>query len=396
MSHVFPDARSVMQRAIELAARGLGSVEPNPPVGAVIVDENLRLLGEGFHEKFGGPHAEVHAIGQAGPRAAGATLYVTLEPCCHQGKTGPCTKAVVDAGLRRVVVAMQDPAPHVSGGGIAALKAAGVEVEVGLLEREARRLTAPFVKLVTTGLPWVHAKWAMTLDGRIATRTGASRWISGEASREIVHRLRGRMDAIVIGSGTAAADDPLLTARPPGPRTATRIVVDSQARLSTESQLVRTVDQAPVLVATLESAPEADVRRLRQAGVEVVALPPAETEHPVRGSQPELEDRPDLAALVRELGRRQMTNVLVEGGGRLLGGFFDRGLIDEAHVFVAPKIVGGEDAVSPVLGAGLDQVLRQPQLDEPQVEIIGGDVYIHGPLHESGRAVCDPPRPVTE
>ena len=182
----FSNPEAVMQRALDLASLGTGSVEPNPAVGAVIVDEDLNLIGEGYHQQFGGPHAEIHALSMAGTRAKGATIYVTLEPCCHQGKTGPCSQAIIQAGLKKVVIAMRDPAPHVDGGGIAELEQAGIEVELGLLELAAQKLVRPFVKRVTTGLPWIHAKWAMTLDGKIATRTGHSQWISNQQSRELV------------------------------------------------------------------------------------------------------------------------------------------------------------------------------------------------------------------
>lgn len=365
----FPSAEAVMRRALELAARGEGRVEPNPMVGAVLVDDELNLLGEGFHERFGGPHAEISALQQAGDRAAGATLYVTLEPCCHHGKTPPCSRAVIAAGVKRVVAAMTDPAPHVDGGGLAELRSAGIEVEVGLLAEEAAHLAAPFTKLFTTGLPWVHAKWAMTLDGKIASRTGASKWISSEPSRRIVHALRGRMDAIVVGFGTVTADDPLLTARPPGPRVAARIVIDSRAELPLESQLVRTIAEAPVMVAASASADERNAARLEGAGVEVLRVP---AEH--SGSQAHV----DLLALLQELGRRRMTNVLVEGGGRVLGSLFDQQLIDEVHVFVAPKLVGGEAARTPVAGVGLAEISQAPQLDGPEVQLIEGNVYIRG------------------
>ena len=377
MTERFADPESVMQRAIELAARGRGLVEPNPLVGAVLVDDELRLIAQGYHERFGGPHAEINALQQAAGNATAGTLFVTLEPCCHHGKTGPCTAAVIQAGVRRVVVGRPDPSPHVAGVGIAELKAAGVAVEVGLLEQQVTRLTAPFLKLTSSGMPYVHAKWAMTLDGKIASRTGASRWISNPASREIVHRLRGRMDAIVVGAATALSDDPLLTARPPGPRVATRIVVDSQARLPVDSQLVRTLDRAPVMVVATSTAAEENIGRLQKAGVEVLQLGPA-GEFTADGA--EHSRRPDLISLFRELGRRRMTNVLVEGGGRLLGSLFDQSLIDEAHVFVAPKIVGGLQAITPISGTGLAEIPEWPQLDSPEIEIIDGDVYIHGPL----------------
>ena len=207
-----------MRRALDLAARGQGAVEPNPMVGCVIA-QGAEIIGEGWHRQFGADHAEVEALRMAGDRAAGATLYVTLEPCCHHGKTPPCTRAVLAAGVRRVVVAAGDPFPQVQGGGIAELRAAGLDVELGLLETDSRRLNAPYLKLVESGRPWIIAKWAMTLDGKIAARGGQSRWISNPQSREVVHKLRGRVDAVLVGRGTAVRDDPLLTARPPGPRT---------------------------------------------------------------------------------------------------------------------------------------------------------------------------------
>src|SRR5262245_15622465 len=262
-----------MARALELASRGEGYVEPNPMVGCVVV-QGGEVVGEGWHQKFGGPHAEVEALRVAGARARGATMYVTLEPCCHHGKTPPCTEAIIAAGIARVVCAQRDPFEQVAGQGIEALKAAGIDVDVGTLEAEAKRLNAPYLKLVTTGRPWIIAKWAMTLDGKIATRAGDSRWISGEASREIVHGLRGRMDGVMVGRGTAQRDDPLLTARPPGPRTATRIVVDSRASLSLESQLIRSVGDAPVLVTVGSDAPQENIDRLTAAGCEVVVCRP--------------------------------------------------------------------------------------------------------------------------
>ena len=378
MTQQFADPQSVMQRALELAQRGRGHVEPNPPVGAVIVDDDLRLVAEGYHEQFGGPHAEINALKQAGQQAQGNTLYVTLEPCCHQGKTGPCTQAVVAAGISRVVIGAIDPSPEVSGGGIVELRDAGLEVETGLLRSEAERLIAGFVKRVTQGLPYVHAKWAMTLDGKIASRTGASRWISNESSRRIVHALRGRMDAIVVGSATARVDDPLLTARPAGPRIAVRVVVDSNADLPLDSQLVVTATESPVLVVAAGSAPEENVARLTEAGVEVLQLgPSSEKEASVQ------TDRPDLLSLLRELTDRGMTNVLVEGGSQLLGSFFDRNLVDEVHVFLAPKIVGGVSAVSAVSGTGLEAIPQLAQLEPMEIEMLDGDVYVHGPLRTS-------------
>jgi diaminohydroxyphosphoribosylaminopyrimidine deaminase/5-amino-6-(5-phosphoribosylamino)uracil reductase len=369
----FPDAAAVMRRALELAVCGIGSVEPNPATGAVLVDDSLQLIAEGWHQRFGGPHAEVEAIAAAGPRAAGATLFVTLEPCSHHGKTGPCAEAILRAGIRKVVVAIRDPFPQVDGKGIAMLREAGVAVEEGLLAEESRGLTAPFRKLLLRREPWVHAKWAMSLDGKIATPSGDSRWISNEASRALVHRLRGRMDAIVVGSRTAALDDPLLTARPPGPRIATRIVIDSKAALATGSQLARTAREVPVLVATSESAPADDVHRLEQSGVEVLRVPALRPDDSGGPSNYGV----NVGALLKELGRRDFTNVLVEGGARLLGSFFDSGQIDEFHVFVAPKILGGEQALGAVGGVGLERVALASSLRTVAIEQLDGDVYIN-------------------
>ena len=269
------------------------------------------------------------------------------------------------AGVARVVAAMSDPFPQVAGGGLAELRAAGVEVQSGVLETEARKLNAPYLKLLSTGRPWVIAKWAMTLDGKIAARTGDSRWISCHASRQVTHRLRGCVDAIVVGRGTAAADDPLLTARPPGPRTATRVVVDTRASLSLESQLVRTAREAPVLVAVGEEASPAACGQLRQAGCEV---------HVCLGATPQAR----LECLLDELGKRRMTNVMVEGGGRLLGSLFDARLIDEVHVFIAPKLAGGEAAPSPIAGQGVEKIAAAMALEDVVVEPIGGDIYVRG------------------
>jgi len=359
-------AQATMRRALELARRGLGSVEPNPAVGAVIVDDSGLMLGEGWHQKFGGPHAEIHALSATGDAARGATLFVTLEPCCHFGKTPPCSQAVIAAGIRRVFVATRDPAPHVDGGGISELRNAGIDVEIGLLEREATQLVAPFVQLTTNHRPWFHAKWAMSLDGKIAANTGDSRWISNAASRAVVHQLRGRMDAILVGIGTVLADDPMLTARPAGPRTALRIVVDSSARLPLASQLVQTAAQVPVLVIVTPAAPSERCEAMRAAGVEVVVI------------ESDLDGHPALERVAEELGRRWLTNVLVEGGSGILGTFFDQKLIDEVHVFIAPKLVGGCGAMTPISGRGLDSIPGKPSLDNPMIEILDHDLYVHG------------------
>src|SRR5687768_8468255 len=264
-----------MARALELAARGRGAVEPNPLVGAVVVRDG-HVVGEGWHQKFGQAHAEVNALNQAGEAARGSVLYVTLEPCSHFGKTPPCTEAVIRAGVRRVVSAMLDPFPQVAGQGASRLREAGIVVEVGVGEAAARRLNAPYLKRLRTGRPWVVGKWAMTLDGKIATRTGSSKWITGDAARARVHELRGRMDAILVGKGTLLADDPLLTARPPGPRTAARVVLTATgAGLPPSCRLLETVQAAPVLVVTT-AAGAAQLSGWRDRGAEVIGLPDVE------------------------------------------------------------------------------------------------------------------------
>ncbi len=359
-----PNELPWMQRALELAERGRGFVEPNPLVGAVVVHGG-RVVGEGWHQRYGAAHAEVNALAAAGDAARGATLYVTLEPCCHHGKTPPCTDAVLRAGVRRVVAAMTDPFPQVAGQGTEVLRRAGVLVDVGLEEAEARRLNAPYLKLLAIGRPYVHAKWAMTLDGKIATRTGDSQWISNAASRRRVHALRGRMDAIVIGIGTVLADNPRLTARPPGPRTPSRVVFDSRGRLSPDSHLAQTAHDIPVLLATAADVPAGRVDALRALGVELVQLTP-------QGG------RPQVPALLDELGRRRMTNILVEGGAEVLGAFLDARAIDEVHVFIAPRLAGGGQAKTPLGGRGVERIADALTLEDWTFEGLEGDWYIHG------------------
>lgn len=362
-----------MRRALELAALGRGGAEPNPLVGCVIA-HGAELIGEGYHRRFGGSHAEVEALQVAGERARGATAYVTLEPCCHFGKTPPCTQALIAAGIVRVVAAMRDPFPKVAGGGIDELRAAGVDVEVGLLEAEARKLNAPYLKLLATGRPWIIAKWAMTLDGRIATHAGDSRWISGKASRDIVHGLRGDVDAIMVGAGTAKADDPQLTARLSGnvipARIAVRIVVDDRASLDLESKLATTAREIPVLIAAAANASPIYVTQLRDLGCEVLLLEGATR-------------RDRLLALLDELGRRRMTNILVEGGASLLGELFDAGQVDEAAVFIAPKLIGGAEAPGPIGGTGFAEMAQALELDGPTRIFVGDDVFISGNIRRS-------------
>jgi len=352
---------SAMRRALELAGRGAGHVEPNPMVGAVVARGDT-IVGEGWHERFGGPHAEVAALAAAGAAARGATLYVTLEPCCHHGKTPPCTEAIFTAGIARVVVAAGDPFPQVSGGGLEALREAGIVVESGLLCTEANRLTAPYRMLVEQGRPWVIAKWAMSLDGRIAGADPSDRWISSAASRGIVHALRGRVDAIAVGIGTALADDPLLTPRPPGPRQPLRVVLDSRCRLPRGSNLVRTSREAPVLVACGPAASVDRIAALREAGCEVWQSASQDAVERLRG-------------LLAELGSRRITNLLVEGGAEVFRSLFAAGLADEVLAFVAPRLLGDAATVT---------MPTVPEIEIEEVAHPGGDILVRGLVRRPG------------
>jgi diaminohydroxyphosphoribosylaminopyrimidine deaminase/5-amino-6-(5-phosphoribosylamino)uracil reductase len=364
---MIPGDDTWMHCAIALAEHGRGHVEPNPLVGAVVVRDG-QVVGEGWHQKYGEAHAEVNALAAAKDAARGATLYVTLEPCCHQGKTPPCTDAIVKAGIARVVAALRDPFPEVAGKGKAQLQEAGITFEFGggVAVESARRLNAPYLKLLAAGRPYVHTKWAMTVDGKIATRTGDSQWISNETSRARVHTLRGCVDGIVIGIGTALADNPLLTARPPGPRIATRVVLDAQARLPLESQLVRTANEAPTLVATTSAAPAPAIAALRAHGCEVLVVPATDN------------GRSALRPLLTELGRRRWTNLLVEGGAAVLGSFFDARLVDEAHVYLAPMLFGGSEAHTPIGGLGAATVAEALRFESWKLEPVKGDIYLRG------------------
>src|SRR5579883_2141804 len=352
-----------LREALKLATIRKGSCAPNPSVGAVIVREG-KIIATGYHYAPGHAHAEVEAL-KKNPDTQDATLYVTLEPCCHFGKTPPCTDAVLRAGVRRVVAAMPDPFPAVAGKGAELLRQAGVTVEFGVGEAEARRLNAPYLKLLATGRPWVHAKWAMTLDGKIATRSGDSRWISNESSRRRVHELRGRMDAIIAGIGTVLADNPQLTARLPGPRIPTRIVLDSHGRIHDDAVLVQTARSTPTIIAGTERMHQTRRDALEAHGCEVLILP-------------EDSGRVCVDALLAEMGRRRFTNVLVEGGSGVLGAFFDAAAIDEFHVFIAPRLVGGALATSAIGGNGVQHMTEALQVSEWKHEEIDGDLYVHG------------------
>ncbi|WP_315851964.1 bifunctional diaminohydroxyphosphoribosylaminopyrimidine deaminase/5-amino-6-(5-phosphoribosylamino)uracil reductase RibD [Tautonia rosea] len=365
MPIVTEEDRRWMRLALAEAGRGLGWVEPNPMVGAVVVRDG-KLVAVGHHARYGGPHAEVVALQAAGEAAQGATLYVTLEPCCHVGKTPPCTDAVIASGITRVVAAMRDPFPRVAGGGFARLRDAGLKVQWGVEETEARFLNAPYLKRLTVGRPFVTAKWAMTLDGKTACQSGDSKWISNPRSRSVVHALRGRMDGILAGIGTVLLDDPELTARPNGPRSPTRIILDSTARLPIDSKLALTALRVPVWVVVSQMAPPDRVHSLQQMGVELI---------PMQGDGP--IPIPDL---LDELGRRGLTNVLVEGGGRVLGAFLDAGEVDAVEVFIAPTLEGGSHHFTPFRGLGVTRMAEALRLTRHRVSLLDGDVSLSGQI----------------
>lgn len=365
-----------MSLALEMARRGKGHVEPNPMVGCVIVDGD-ELIGSGYHRIFGGPHAEVNALASCDPaRIANATVYVTLEPCSHFGKTPPCADLLVKHPPRRVVIAMQDPFPEVSGRGVERLRAHSIQVDVGVLEEQAKELNSPYLKLLSTGLPWVVAKWAMTLDGAMATRDQDSKWISNEQSRVVVHQLRSEMDAILVGIGSAIADDPQLTTRLTSgaspARVACRVVLDRLCRLSPQSKMVQSVSSGPVLVVASERATKDRIQAISDTGCEVLVVP--ESMH----SQ-------SLAFTLMELGKRRFTNILIEGGGTILGHAFDEELVDEVHCFVAPKIVGGADATRPVAGIGKSLMTQATELHKVAIENLGGNIHVRGFMPPTGR-----------
>ncbi|MFH0965208.1 MAG: bifunctional diaminohydroxyphosphoribosylaminopyrimidine deaminase/5-amino-6-(5-phosphoribosylamino)uracil reductase RibD [Planctomycetota bacterium] len=352
--------RAMMRRALALARKGRMWVSPNPMVGAVVV-KHRGIVGEGYHRRFGGAHAEVEALAGARAVARGATIYVTLEPCAHHGKTPPCADAVLSAGIAKVVMAMVDPFPAVNSRGMRRLREGGVEVATGLLEAEASALNAAYLKRVRTGLPFFTAKWAMSADGRVATRAGESKYLTGEDARRIVHEERSANDAILVGVGTVLADDPLLDSRLVGGRTPLRVVVDSACRTPLEAAMIR--GGGPVLIATTSAAEEQRAAALRARRCEVVCL-----------------DGPggkvDLRALARLLGERGLNGVLIEGGPSVLASAFELGLVDRVMVFLAPVVIGGETAPGAVGGEGAGLLAMARKLGKPVVRKVGEDVLV--------------------
>jgi diaminohydroxyphosphoribosylaminopyrimidine deaminase/5-amino-6-(5-phosphoribosylamino)uracil reductase len=363
-------AQKYMQMALKLARRGIGSVEPNPAVGAVIVKAN-QIIGRGWHKKFGGPHAEINAIEDCknlGVDPRGAEMYVTLEPCCHQGKTGPCTKAIIEAGLAKVFIATIDPSEHTKGSGLEQLRDAGIEVQTGLCEAEAKLLNAPFIKFAATGKCWVTLKWAQSIDGKLAwaQQSEEQRWISNELSRKDAHKLRRLAQAILVGINTVLADDPLLTARPSKGKKATRIVLDSFLRIPPDCQLLETAKKCPVLIYTSENAVKANLeisKKITQKGAEILTYP-------------QNKGRSNLYFLIDELSKHGIGHLLVEGGPAVLTSFLKENLADEITVYIAPKILGGVGSAE--ITSAMAELTQAIGLHHVETERFGEDVRLSG------------------
>ncbi|HEX3316632.1 MAG TPA: bifunctional diaminohydroxyphosphoribosylaminopyrimidine deaminase/5-amino-6-(5-phosphoribosylamino)uracil reductase RibD [Solirubrobacteraceae bacterium] len=364
--------RAHLARAIELAERGWGRVSPNPLAGAVVVNEG-EVVGEGWHELLGGSHAEVAAIAAAGDTdLTGATMYVSLEPCCHVGRTPPCTDAIVRAGIGRVVVASDDPTEKAAGRGLGILRDEGIEVVVaeGELATSARLLNQAFRKHARTGRPWVLFKSAMTLDGKVATEAGDSKWISSAASRELAHRWRAACDAVVVGIGTALRDDPQLTARVPGvTRQPRRVVFDTTARLPPTSNLLRMAPELPLTVVVSRAAPRTAVSQLETAGADVIVATGANEPDRVRSA-------------LLQLGAEGVTSVLLEGGPHLAGAFYDAGEVDEMRLFLAPLVLGGRTARDPLEGEGAETIAEAMRALTVDCEQVGDDLLVSARLRE--------------
>ncbi|HSF08534.1 MAG TPA: bifunctional diaminohydroxyphosphoribosylaminopyrimidine deaminase/5-amino-6-(5-phosphoribosylamino)uracil reductase RibD [Nitrospirales bacterium] len=362
-----------MKRALSLASKGKGRTSPNPMVGAVIVKDG-QIVGEAYHRQSGEPHAEILALHQAGPRARGAVLYVTLEPCCHTNKrTPPCVPLLIQSGLARICVAMVDPNPQVNGSGLQQLKQANVPVSVGVLEQAARQLNKVYAYWITTGRPLVTLKGAMTLDGKIATATGESRWITGERARQDVHRLRNQMDAILVGVGTVIADDPELSARGTTMtnrrvgRQPVRVVLDSRLRIPSNAKVLQWVGEQPTILCTTTQAPRQRIAHLRKRGIQVWVLPG-------QGG------RVSMKACLSRLGKEGLTSVLIEGGGRVNAAAFQQGLVNQVRLYMTPKLLGGQDAIGLIGGQSPKTLKRAWPLADCQLNKLGNDWLVTGTI----------------
>jgi diaminohydroxyphosphoribosylaminopyrimidine deaminase / 5-amino-6-(5-phosphoribosylamino)uracil reductase len=367
------DPETYMQIALELAAKGAGYTSPNPMVGAVVVDPDGRIVGQGYHQSAGGPHAEVHAIDDAGPAAKGATLFVTLEPCNHFGRTPPCTQKILDVGISHVVVAMPDPNPKVTGGGKAYLASRGIRVTTGVCEEQARRLNESFIKFITTRRPFVTLKCAATLDGRLATRTGDSRWITGEASRTYVHNLRHAYDAILVGVRTVITDNPRLTARIPAspdgrkPKDPLRVILDTRLTVPDDSSVLHPESDADTLIVTGPILTERQNALARNPKVRIL-------------ESPLLNGRIDLNALMDSLGDMGVTSLFIEGGSRVIATSLAAGIVDKILFFYAPKISGGDDGVPICRGPGPEFMKDCIAVNTVSVRQYDNDILIEGYL----------------
>jgi diaminohydroxyphosphoribosylaminopyrimidine deaminase/5-amino-6-(5-phosphoribosylamino)uracil reductase len=370
INHTMNDAEKYMQMALNMAKRGIGSVEPNPAVGAVITKAN-QIIGKGWHKKFGEPHAEINAIEDCKTLAVnprGATMYVTLEPCSHKGKTDPCTKALIESGLAKIFIATKDPSKHANGKGIEQLKEAGIEVQTGICETQAKLLNAPFIKHASTGRCWVTLKWAQTIDGRVAgaNKSETQKWISNKLSRGDVHKLRRRAQAILVGINTVIADNPLLTARPSKGKKSTRIVMDSFLKIPPDCRLLKSAKQSPVIIYTswpsLEIKPHL-IEQIKEKGAEVLAYP-------------DTHGLSNIYFLLDELSRRGISHLLVEGGPTVLTSFLQENLADEICVYITPKIYGGRGTVN--IGKPMSHLTESFGLKHVEIKTLGDNVRITG------------------
>ena len=357
-----------MLRAIQLAKKGEGWTNPNPMVGAVIVKDG-RIIGEGYHKKCGELHAERNAIASLTESAEGATIYVTLEPCCHYGKTPPCTEAIIEQKIKKVVIGSRDPNPKVAGKGAQILRESGITVVQDFMREECDRLNPVFFHYITTKTPYVVMKYAMTLDGKIACATGDSKWVTGEIARTQVHRMRGRYRGIMVGIGTVLADDPMLNCRVEGGVDPVRIICDSNLHIPTESQIVKTASDIETIVACSQEALESErkqekIRRLKEAGIQIIGT---EGAHGV-----------NLVELMKKLGGQNIDSILLEGGGTLNASALEDGIVNKVYAYIAGKLIGGMDARSPVEGIGIDRMADAITLQNVEIEKLGDDFCIVG------------------
>ncbi|RKU25527.1 bifunctional diaminohydroxyphosphoribosylaminopyrimidine deaminase/5-amino-6-(5-phosphoribosylamino)uracil reductase RibD [Candidatus Poribacteria bacterium] len=355
-----------MNRALTLAEIAKGRTSPNPLVGAVVVKDG-KIIAEGYHKKVGGPHAEIHALDAAGEKNHGATLYVTLEPCCHWGRTPPCTKAIINSGIANVYVAHLDPNPKVAGKGIQELEKAGIKTNVGVCAEAAKILNEVYIKHITTGYPFVILKTAMSLDGKIATTTGESQWITSESSRQKVHEIRDQIDAIIVGVGTVLSDNPTLTTRLPDKKgkDPIRIVLDSHARTPLTARVINPNSHAKVIVAVTPQASKEKVAKLEKRHAEVIVIP-------------EKEGRVCFKTLMQTLGARGITSVLVEGGGKVNASVLESGMVDKVMCFIAPIFIGGRQAPGIIDGDGINRLIDAPELQRLTVTKLHKDLLIEG------------------